>query len=260
MNAVGETRNTMASEATPRPDGRRCDELRPTTIRRRFTANPHGSVLIKAGSTHVMCTAMVEEGVPRFLRSSGQGWVTAEYSMLPGSTHQRKVREASVGRLEGRTQEIKRLVGRSMRAAVDLTALKGYTIWLDCDVLQADGGTRTASITGAYVALVDALRWMKTQKLLGALPLRCQIAAASVGIVDGHPALDLCYSEDAAAEVDMNVVMTDGDRFIEVQGTAEGRPFAEDELTHMLGLARRGIRELFHLQDRALRWRRRPWE
>ncbi len=250
----------MPSKTTARPDGRRRDQLRPTTIRRRFTTSPHGSALIRAGGTHVLCTAMVEEGVPRFLRGTGRGWVTAEYSMLPGSTTRRKVREASVGRLEGRTQEIRRLIGRAMRAAVDLTALGGHTIWLDCDVLQADGGTRTASITGAYVALVDALRWMRASKLLAALPLRRQIAAASVGMLGGRPTLDLCYQEDAAAEVDMNVVMTDGGSFIEVQGTAEGAPFAAQDLDRMLRLATRGIRQLFGTQDRALRWRKKPWE
>jgi ribonuclease PH len=203
---------------------------------------------------------MVEEGVPRFLRDSGQGWVTGEYSMLPGSTPQRKIREAATGRLEGRTQEIKRLIGRSMRAAVDLKAISGHTIWLDCDTLQADGGTRTASVTGAYVALVDALRWMHKQKLIRALPLTCQVAAASVGIVDGQPTLDLCYEEDKGAAVDMNVVMTHAGRFIEVQGTAEGDPFGQDELLGMLDLAAKGIRQLFGVQDRALRWRRRPWE
>jgi len=203
---------------------------------------------------------MAEKGVPKFLLKSDRGWVTAEYAMLPASTLKRKQREASLGRIEGRTHEIKRLIGRSMRAAVDLTAFPGYTIWLDCDVLQADGGTRTASITGAYVALVDALRWMKKQKLVAHVPLHCMVAAASVGIVDGRPALDLCYKEDAGADVDMNVVMTDGGEFIEVQGTAEGRPFAERELQEMLSLARQGAQELFALQAKALRWRRRPWE
>jgi len=243
-----------------RPDGRRGDELRKTTLKRRFTTTPHGSVLIRAGGTHVLCTAMVEKGVPRFLRDSGQGWVTGEYSMLPGSTPTRKVREAAVGRLEGRTQEIKRLIGRAMRVAVDLIAIDGYTVWLDCDVLQADGGTRTASITGAYVALVDALRWMKGEKLIDALPLRCQVAATSVGMLGGKPTLDLCHAEDSAADVDMNVVMTDGGRFIEVQGTAEGEPFAGDDLSAMLALAREGIGRLFEAQDRALRWRRKPWQ
>jgi ribonuclease PH len=250
----------VPKKATARPDGRRRDQLRPTTLKRRFTATPPGSVLLKTGATHVLCTAMVEKGVPRFLRDSGRGWVTAEYSMLPGSTRVRKPREASLGRLEGRTQEIKRLIGRSMRAAVDLAALDGYTIWLDCDVLQADGGTRTASITGAYVALADALAWMKRQKLLDALPLHCMVAAVSVGIVDGAPALDLCYEEDAGAEVDMNAVVTDRGDYIEVQGTAEGQPFTGDDLGRMLKLADKGARELFALQARALRWRRRPWE
>lgn len=249
----------MSTKTPARPDGRRRNELRQTTIQRGFTATPHGSVLIKTGQTQVLCTAMAESGVPRFLRDSNQGWVTAEYSMLPASTRERKAREASVGRLEGRTQEIRRLIGRAMRTAVDLTAIGGHTIWLDCDVLQADGGTRTASITGAYVALVDALRWMRDQKLIDALPLRCQVAAASVGIVGGRPALDLCYAEDAAAEVDMNVVMADDGRFIEVQGTAEGEPFSAEDLHRLLGLAARGIRQLFQAQDKALRWRSKPW-
>jgi ribonuclease PH len=250
----------VARKPTTRPDGRRADELRPVRITRGYTSTPQGSVLIRAGDTHVLCTAMVEDAVPRFLRNRNQGWVTAEYSMLPGSTKVRKVREATLGRLEGRTQEIKRLIGRSMRAAVDLAAFPGRTIWLDCDVLQADGGTRTASITGAYVALADALRWMKRQKLIDQLPLRCMVAAVSVGVVDGRPAVDLCYSEDAGAQVDMNVVLTDRGEFIEVQGTAEGQPFTECELGQMLDLARKGAAELFTLQAKALRWRRRPWQ
>ena len=230
------------------------------TIKRRFTSTPHGSVLVKAGNTHVLCTAMVEDGVPRFLRDSGQGWVTAEYGMLPGSTQTRKPREASLGKVEGRTQEIKRLIGRSMRAAVDRTAFPGRTIWLDCDVLQADGGTRTAAITGAYVALADALGWMKRKKWIKAIPLRCMVAAVSVGVVDGEPTLDLCYAEDAGADVDMNVVLTDGGDYIEVQGTAEGQPFGAADLSRMLTLADKGAKELFALQARALRWRRRPWQ
>ena len=230
------------------------------TIKRRFTSTPHGSVLVKAGNTHVLCTAMVEDGVPRFLRDSGQGWVTAEYGMLPGSTQRRKSREASLGKVEGRTQEIKRLIGRSMRAAVDRTAFPGRTIWLDCDVLQADGGTRTASITGAYVALADALAWMKRKKWIKTIPLHCMVAGVSVGIVDGTPTLDLCYAEDAGADVDMNVVLTDGGDYIEVQGTAEGQPFDGDALSRMLKLANKGAEELFALQARALRWRGRPWQ
>ena len=249
----------MGDKTSLRADGRGPDQFRPVRIRRRYTATPHGSVLIQAGKTRVLCTAMVEEGVPTFLRNSGQGWVTAEYAMLPGSTRQRKPRD-SAGRVDGRGVEIRRLIGRAMRAAVNMRAFPGRTIWLDCDVLEADGGTRTASITGAYVALADALAWLRRQKLLAAEPLRCMIAAASVGIVAGAPMLDLCYAEDAAAEVDMNVVMTNAGRFIEVQGTAEGQPFDGGELSRMLDLARAGTKQLFDLQAKALRWRRRPGE
>jgi len=242
-----------------RIDGRRPDELRPVKIRRRYTSTPHGSVLIAMGRTQVLCTAMVEEGVPVFLRNSNQGWVTAEYGMLPGSTQRRKPRDG-LGRIDGRGVEIRRLIGRVLRAAVDLRALANYTIWLDCDVLEADGSTRTAAVTGAYVALADALAWMKRQKLLTAQPLHAMIAAVSVGLVGGVPTLDLCYREDAQAGVDMNVVMTDGGKFIEVQGTAEGRAFDDHELARMLALAKAGTGELFERQAKALRWRRRPWE
>jgi len=244
---------------TPRPDGRKPNELRPVRIRRRYTATPHGSVLVEMGATRVLCTAMVEQGVPRFLYNSDQGWVTAEYAMLPGSTPTRKPRETG-GRVDGRSVEIRRLIGRSMRAAVDLAAFVGHTIWLDCDVLQADGGTRTAAITGAYVALADAVAWMRRQKLTRAEPLAAMVAAVSVGVVAGRPMLDLCYAEDAAAEVDMNVVMTDGGQFVEIQGTAEHGAFGDEALMAMLRLAKRGARKLFELQARALRWRRRPWE
>jgi ribonuclease PH len=245
------------SRAT-RADGRRPDELRPVRIRRRYTATPPGSVLIQAGRTRVLCTAMVEEGVPRFLNGTDSGWVTAEYAMLPGSTPRRKPRD-SAGRVDGRGVEIRRLIGRSMRAAVDLTGLPGHTIWIDCDVLEADGGTRTASITGAYVALADALAWMKREKRIDALPLHAQVAGVSVGLVDGSPALDLSYEEDAAAQVDMNVVMTDRGQFIEVQGTGEGCAFSDRELRAMLALAAAGTSQLCALQAKALRWRRRPW-
>ncbi len=250
----------MARNKPVRCDGRGADELRPVKITRRYTSTPHGSVLIQMGRTRVLCTAMVEQGVPGFLRGQPLGWVTAEYGMLPGSTQRRKVREASVGRVEGRTHEIKRLIGRSMRAVVDRRAFPGRTIWLDCDVLEADGGTRTASITGAYVALVDAFAWMRRQKLVDALPLSAMVAAVSVGIVNGEPMLDLCYGEDAAAAVDMNVVSTDGGGLIEVQGTGEERPFSADELRRMLRLAEQGAEQLFELQAKALRWKRRPWE
>jgi len=249
----------VAKKIEPRADGRGPNELRPVKITRRYTSTPPGSVVIRTGKTQVLCTAMVEEGVPAFLRNSDRGWVTAEYGMLPGSTQQRKPRDG-LGRIDSRGVEIRRLIGRSMRAAVDLTAFPKYTVWLDCDVLEADGGTRTASITGAFVALADALAWMKRRKLVAASPLRCMVAAVSIGIVGGQPALDLCYAEDAEAEVDMNVVMTDRGEFIEVQGTGEGRAFRERELRRMLELAKSGTRELFALQARALRWRRRPWE
>jgi ribonuclease PH len=250
----------LAEKHEPRADGRRPDELRRVKLTRRFTRNAHGSVLIETGRTRVLCTAMVEEGVPPFLRNTGSGWVTAEYSMLPGSTLRRKTREAAIGKVEGRTQEIQRLIGRSMRAAVDLKAFPERTIWIDCDVIEAAGGTRTAAITGSYVALADALAWMKARKLIATLPLRCMIAAVSVGVVAGKPALDLCYTEDSAAEVDMNVVMTDRGEFIEVQGTAEHRPFGEADLGRMVKLATAGTSELFRLQAAALRWRRRPWD
>ena len=250
----------LANQDGKRADGRDPAALRPVKIRRHFTRNAPGSVLIEMGRTRVLCTAMVEDGVPPFLRNTGSGWVTAEYSMLPGSTVRRKTREATIGKVEGRTQEIQRLIGRSMRAAVDLKRFPERTIWIDCDVLEADGGTRTAAITGGYVALADALAWMKARKLIAELPLRCMIAAISVGVVSGQAALDLCYQEDSEAEVDMNVVMTDREEFIEVQGTAEHRPFREADLGRMLKLAQAGIAQLFRLQAAALRWRRTPWE
>jgi len=249
----------LATSVSERSDGRRADELRPLRIRRRYTANPPGSVLIEAGATKVLCTAMVEPGVPKFLLNSNQGWVTAEYGMLPGSTPSRKQRETGVN-IDGRSVEIRRLIGRAMRAAIDTAAFPGYTIWLDCDVLQADGGTRAASITGAYVALADAVAWMRRRKLLAAQPLRCMVAAVSVGILAGRPVLDLCYAEDARAAVDMNVVMTDRNEFIEVQGTAEHGSFGGEALARMLELARKGAGELFALQAKALRWRRKPWQ
>lgn len=211
------------------------------------------------GATKVFCTAMVEQGVPKFLLNSDQGWVTAEYGMLPGSTQNRKQREIGTN-IDGRSVEIRRLIGRSMRAAIDTRAFPGYTIWLDCDVLQADGGTRTAAITGAYVALADAVATMRRRKLLVSEPLRCMVAAVSVGIVGGEPVLDLSYAEDAQAEVDMNLVLTDSGQFVEVQGTAERGAFSQSQLARMLALGRRGVQELFALQARALRWRRKPWE
>ena len=253
-------RHLLAKTTATRSDGRRLDELRPVKITRRYTSTPQGSVLVQTGRTRVLCTAMVEGGVPSFLRDQALGWVTAEYAMLPGSTRRRKSREASLGRVEGRTHEINRLIGRSMRAVVDRRAFPGRTVWLDCDVLEADGGTRTASITGAYVALADALAWMKGEGIVAEVPLGSMVAAVSVGIVGGQATLDLCYEEDSAAAVDMNVVMTDRGEFVEVQGTGEDRPFTDPELRQMLELAQAGCTELFALQAKALRWRRRPWE
>ena len=234
-----------------RPDNRQPGDLRPMTIQRGFTRNAPGSVMIATGETKVFCTAMVEEKVPPFRRGRG-GWVTAEYAMLPGSTNTRKDRESARGRLEGRTQEISRLIGRSMRAAVDIDALGERTIWIDCDVIQADGGTRTAAITGAGIARVDALRFLQEKQLLTKSPLIEQIAAVSVAIVDGTPVLDVCYTEDVRAEVDMNVVMTAKGEFIEVQGTAEGKPFGSEHLNAMLALARDGIGRLAAAQNEAL--------
>ena len=233
---------------SPRRDGREPDELRPITFTRDFTEFAAGSVLVEFGQTRVLCTASTEDRVPGWLRGSGRGWVTAEYSMLPGSTTERSEREAKRGRQSGRTQEIQRLIGRSLRAVTDLATMGEVTITLDCDALQADGGTRTASICGAYVALHDACsRLVGTGQLTGH-PLTDGCAAVSVGVVDAIACLDLDYSEDARAEVDMNVVMTGSGRFIEVQGTAEGAPFSRGELTDLLGLAEAGIGELLALQ------------
>jgi ribonuclease PH len=218
---------------------------------RSFTRYAEGSVLVEFGDTRVLCTASIEEGVPGFLRGKGQGWVTAEYGMLPRATHTRGAREAARGKQSGRTQEIQRLIGRSLRAALNLSALGERTVTLDCDVLQADGGTRTASVTGAYVALADACRKLVTEKGI-VNPLHGQVAAVSVGIVGGRPMLDLDYSEDSTAETDMNVVMNSGGGFIEVQGTAEGHAMRRDELDALLALATKGMGQLFELQRTAL--------
>jgi ribonuclease PH len=219
---------------------------------RRFTKHAEGSVLVEFGDTHVLCTATIEDSVPPFLRGKGQGWVTAEYGMLPRATHTRTAREASKGKQSGRTQEIQRLIGRSLRAVIDLKALGERTVTLDCDVLQADGGTRTASITGGYVALADACERLVKQRGLAASPLHGQIAAVSVGICGGIPVLDLDYAEDSQAETDMNVVMNNGGAFVEIQGTAEGHAFRRHELDAMLNLAATGLGELFSLQAQAL--------
>jgi ribonuclease PH len=219
---------------------------------RRFAKHAEGSVLVEFGDTQVLCTASVEETIPQFLRGKGQGWVTAEYGMLPRSTHTRSAREAARGKQSGRTQEIQRLIGRSLRAVTDLKALGERTVTIDCDVLQADGGTRTASITGGYVALADACETLVKKRLIAASPLHGQIAAISVGIFDGAPVLDLDYAEDSQAETDMNVVMNNGGAFVEIQGTAEGHAFRRHELDAMLNLAASGIGELFALQLQAL--------
>ncbi len=235
-----------------RPSGRKPDELRQIRIERNFTRHAEGSVLIRCGGTHVLCTASVEGRVPPFLRGQGKGWVTAEYGMLPRSTGSRMAREAARGKQGGRTLEIQRLIGRSLRAVVDLEALGERTITLDCDVLQADGGTRTAAITGAYVALTDACRWLMEKGEIRKDPIHGQVAAVSVGIYGDVPVLDLDYDEDSTAETDMNVVMNDGKAFIELQGTAEGHAFRRDELDRMLDLAELGIRQLMAFQSEAL--------
>ena len=235
-----------------RPNGRRPDQLRPVRLTRGFTIHAEGSVLVEFGNTRVLCTASVEEKVPPHKRGSGEGWVTAEYGMLPRATHTRGEREAARGKQSGRTQEIQRLIGRSLRAVFDLKKLGERTITLDCDVLQADGGTRTAAITGAYVALVDAINWLKKRNALKRDPIFGAVAAVSVGIVQGVPVLDLDYAEDSSCDTDMNVVMNDGGGFIELQGTAEGHAFRREELDALLALASKGVAELCALQRAAL--------
>ncbi|MBR1896055.1 MAG: ribonuclease PH [Pyramidobacter sp.] len=230
------------------------NSLRPVTMKRNCIMHAEGSCLISCGNTKVLCTASVEDKVPPFLRGSGKGWVTAEYALLPRSTAVRVPRDSVKGRINGRSQEIQRLIGRSLRAAVDLEALGERCITLDCDVLQADGGTRTASITGAYVALVDALRWLRGSGAFEKLPLRSQVAAVSVGKVDGRLLLDLCYDEDSSAEVDFNVVMNGHGDFVEVQGTGEGGVFSRAEMNGMLDLAASGISELMEAQRTTLDW------
>jgi ribonuclease PH len=235
-----------------RPSARAADELRPIRLTRQFTQHAEGSVLVEFGATRVICTASVEERVPPFLKGKGRGWVTAEYGMLPRATHTRMQREASRGRQDGRTLEIQRLIGRSLRAVMDLDALGERTITLDCDVIQADGGTRTAAITGGFVALADAVRHMITRRMVKKNPLHGQVASVSVGIYQGLPVLDLDYAEDSEAETDMNVVMNDAEAFIEIQGTAEGHAFRMEELQAMLELARGGIGQLLQKQREAL--------
>jgi ribonuclease PH len=241
------------SNLTTRPDGRAADQLRPVTITRNWQLHAEGSVLVEFGDTKVLCAASVTPGVPRWRRGSGLGWITAEYAMLPRATNTRNDRESVRGKIGGRTHEISRLIGRSLRAAIDLSALGENSIAIDCDVLQADGGTRTASITGAYVALADAVEWLRGEgKLAQAKPLVNSVAAVSVGIIDGQPRLDLAYAEDVRAETDMNVVCTGTGDFVEVQGTAEGAPFSRKELDALLELAVAGCAELTELQKAAL--------
>jgi ribonuclease PH len=240
------------NEMAKRPSGRAPDALRPVKFTRAFTRHAEGSVLVEFGETRVLCTASVEQRVPAFLKDQGRGWITAEYGMLPRSTHTRTDREAARGRQSGRTQEIQRLIGRALRAAFDLGALGERTLKIDCDVLQADGGTRTASITGAFVAVHDALAWMQGQRLLDRLPVREFVAAVSVGLYRGAPVLDLDYAEDSACDCDMNVVMTEGGRFIELQGTAEGEPFSRSQVDALMLLAEKGVRELVAAQRNAL--------
>lgn len=236
-----------------RADGRVADQLRTVAIERQYTKHAEGSVLISFGATKVLCTASVLDKVPPHKRGSGEGWVTAEYGMLPRATHTRSDREAERGKQSGRTQEIQRLIGRSLRAVVDLKLLGEFTIHVDCDVIQADGGTRTASITGAYVALMDAVQFMLAQGKITQSPIVDAIAAISVGVVAGVPMLDLDYSEDSACDTDMNVVMTGAGGFVEIQGTAEGAPFTGDELNALLALAQKGVAELVEAQKRSLK-------
>ena len=235
-----------------RPSGRRSDELRPVALTRRYTMHAEGAVLIELGGTRVVCTASVESRVPGFLKGRGKGWVTAEYGMLPRSTTERMRRESVTGRQSGRTLEIQRLIGRSLRAVVDLEALGERTVTVDCDVLQADGGTRTAAITGGYVALADAVAELRRQGILERDPIHGQVAAVSIGIYRGVPVLDLDYAEDAEAETDMNVVMNGYGAFVELQGTAEGHAFHMEELSRMLVLAQQGVEELLEEQRRVL--------
>lgn len=235
-----------------RNNGRNPGELRKIKVTKNFIQHPDGSVLIQMGGTRVICAATVEDKVPFFLRDKGSGWITAEYSMIPSSTHTRSVRESSRGKLSGRTQEIQRLIGRSIRAVVDLPKLGERTIWMDCDVIQADGGTRCASITGAFMALILALKKMKKKKLIETIPIKDYVAAVSVGVIDGKRLLDLDYSEDSTASVDLNVVKTGGGKFIEIQGTAEKDPFDDKQMSALLSLADKGIKELVALQEKTV--------
>ncbi len=235
-----------------RPDGRKNNEIRNVKVNRGFIRTAEGSALISMGNTRVICTASIEDRVPFFLKDQKKGWITAEYSMLPRATQTRTVRESSTGRISGRTHEIQRLIGRALRSVVDLSDLGERTIWIDCDVIQADGGTRTAAITGAFICLSDALKYALRNGLISRTPLRDYLAAISVGVVDGEPRVDLCYSEDSIAEVDMNVVMTQSGKLVEIQGTAEGMPFSKDMLNSLIKLAEEGINNLINIQERLI--------
>jgi len=235
-----------------RNDGRKAKQLRPLAITASYLKTADGSVLIEVGDTKVICTAKLEDRVPPFLRHSGKGWITAEYGMLPGSSQQRIGRESSRGKIGGRTHEIQRLIGRSLRAVADLKAIGERTIWIDCDVIQADGGTRTASITGAYVALAEAVRRWRDRGIITADPIKDSVAAVSIGIIDGKVLLDLCYEEDSRADVDMNFVMTGSGKFIEVQGTAENAPFTKKQMERMAEMAQEGIHELLKAQKKVI--------
>jgi ribonuclease PH len=235
-----------------RPDGRKNNEIRTVKVQRNFIGTAEGSVLISMGNTKVICTASIEDKVPVFLRDQKKGWITAEYSMLPRSTQTRTFRESSAGRISGRTHEIQRLIGRALRSVVDLSVIGERTIWLDCDVIQADGGTRTAAITGAFICLSDALKYALRSGLIERTPLKDYLAAISVGVVNGEPRIDLCYSEDSMAEVDMNIVMTGSGRLVEIQGTAEGIPFSKAMLDSLIKLAEQGINNLINIQKKLI--------
>jgi ribonuclease PH len=235
-----------------RPDGRKNNEIRTVKVQRNFIGTAEGSVLISMGNTRVICTASIEDKVPLFLKDQKRGWITAEYSMIPRSTQTRTLRESIAGRISGRTHEIQRLIGRALRSVVDLSVIGERTIWVDCDVIQADGGTRTAAITGAFICLSDALKYALRNGLIEKMPLKDYLAAISVGVVNGEPRMDLCYLEDSAAEVDMNIVMTGSGRFVEIQGTAEGIPFSKDALDNLIKLAEQGINNLISMQKRLI--------
>ncbi|MBE0425123.1 MAG: ribonuclease PH [Nitrospirae bacterium] len=235
-----------------RPDGRKNNEIRDIKITRNFIRTAEGSVLISMGNTRVVCTATIEEKVPPFLKDQKKGWVTAEYSMLPRATKMRTMRESTAGRISGRTHEIQRLIGRALRSVVDLSVIGERTIWVDCDVLEADGGTRTAAITGAFICLSDALKYALRNGLIEKTPVKDYLAAVSVGVVNGEPVIDLCYLEDSIAEVDMNIVMTGSGKFVEIQGTAEGKPFSKNVLDNLISLAEDGINSLIDIQKKLI--------